>query len=286
MGPPPPAKSDPRGRTPKRYRLAGWTFSAAVHSAVLYGLLSMHWAAPEPPPPALMPEPVAVSLVKPPPPEPPPPEPQDEIGGGAPETPAEPVPEPPKAPAPKPPSPRKAKPLPIPPDIKPLPAAVVPSPEPQLEVSAAELALAATADSGGGDGGSGSGSGSGAGSGPGGGSGGACNMTRRLQNALRRNAAVQSAIAEAGATRPVLVWNGEWVQSSGQEGKGLARLRQAILVEVGFAPEACRKMRMRGLVLIQLTDRPGGPRLVLGTGQWRWSDMLFAKGVVRPSTMP
>jgi hypothetical protein len=75
----------------------------------------------------------------------------------------------------------------------------------------------------------------------------------------------------------VLVWNGDWVQSPGQEGKGLAGVRELIMLEVAFAPKACRDDPMRGLVLISLSDGPGAPRLALGSRAWNWSDLLFAK---------
>jgi hypothetical protein len=32
---------------------------------------------------------------------------------------------------------------------------------------------------------------------------------------------------------------------------------------------------MHGLVLISLNDAPGSPRLVFGSGVWRWSDLLM-----------
>lgn len=113
-----------------------------------------------------------------------------------------------------------------------------------------------------------------------GGGGGACNMVRRLQDKLRKDAAVQRAMArahsESGAGRgAVLVWNGDWVRSPGEEGKGLAVVREAILFEVGFAPAACRAEPMRGLVVISLNEA-GTVRLALGHSQWKWSDMLFA----------
>jgi hypothetical protein len=74
-----------------------------------------------------------------------------------------------------------------------------------------------------------------------------------------------------------VVWNGEWVQHGLEEGKGLASVRQAIAVEVAFAPRPCRAQPMQGLVLLSLNDAPGSPRLVLGAGAWRWSDLLFAR---------
>ena len=101
-------------------------------------------------------------------------------------------------------------------------------------------------------------------------------MVRRLQAALRRDARVQAAAAEVRRSGPraVLVWNGDWIQSAGEAGKGLAGVRQAISLEVAFAPEACRAQPVHGLVLITLNDAPGSARLVLGGGVWRWSDLL------------
>ena len=102
-------------------------------------------------------------------------------------------------------------------------------------------------------------------------------MIRRLQAALRKDALVQAAVADAraaGSGKALLVWNGDWIRSNGQDGAGLAAVREAIMWEVGFAPEACRAEPVHGLVLISLTDGPGAARLVVGAGDWRWSDLL------------
>ncbi len=107
-------------------------------------------------------------------------------------------------------------------------------------------------------------------------------MVRRLQGALRRDGQVQAAVAQARAGGSgggaILLWNGDWIQSRGEEGKGLAGVRQAIMLEVAFAPEACRLQPVHGLVLISLNDAPGAARVALGSGEWRWSDLL---GVTR-----
>jgi hypothetical protein len=138
--------------------------------------------------------------------------------------------------------------------------------EPAPVLTSAQIASAATAESGGAGG---------SGAGAAGGGGKHCNMAELLQSALRRDAHVQSAIAASGqGSQAMFVWNGDWVRSSGQDGKGLAALREAILWEVGFAPEACRKTPMHGLVMISLHDGPGAPRIVLGQGAWRWQDIL------------
>ena len=55
---------------------------------------------------------------------------------------------------------------------------------------------------------------------------------------------------------------------------GLSAVRESILWEVGFAPEACRSERVHGLVLFTL---PGG-RLAVGAPDWRWSDLLKPAG--------
>jgi hypothetical protein len=107
-------------------------------------------------------------------------------------------------------------------------------------------------------------------------------MVRRLQRALRGDAEVRAALAQARrapgfAGKPIVMWNGDWIQRSGEDGKGLAGVRQAIAVEVAFAPRACRAERVRGLVLLTLDDRPGAPRLVLGSNSWTWADLTHAR---------
>ncbi|HTX48933.1 MAG TPA: hypothetical protein VME40_06030 [Caulobacteraceae bacterium] len=128
-----------------------------------------------------------------------------------------------------------------------------PSTGASMGVSDSELASAASADSG-----------------PGGGE---CNMARRLQSALRRDPLVQAAVAQTGA-RAIMVWNGDWVQSEREDGKGLAALREAVMWEIAFAPPACRAQSMRGLVTLSLNASPGAARVALGAGTWRWSDLL------------
>ena len=177
---------------------------------------------------------------------------------------AAPTPEPPK-PKPQPPPPPRVVSRRVlthrAPDARPEDAA--PSGEGAAELSDAQLAGAATAGAGG--------------------AGRACDMTRRLQAALRRDARVQAAVAVAdraagGGGKAHLLWDGDWIRSRGQEGEGLAAVREAIMWEVAFAPEACRAEPVHGLVLFSMADGPGSGRLVVGQGQWRWSDLLRPRG--------
>ena len=275
------AGQDPRpsSRSAKRAWLLAGAVSLAAHMAVLFAVLlaradpSPLWTAPQPPPP------VMVTLFKPPPPRPEPApgpaaDPQPPAGPAAP-TPAAP---PAKArPTPPAPAPRPSRaPIPPPRHVETVAARAPAPPAPMATLSDAQLAGATVAGPGGGVGGRGGGGTGGAG-GSGAGDGG-CDMVRWLQDALRDDPEVRAAVAgaqrEVGPGKALLVWNGEWIRNPGEAGEGLAGVRQAIAMEVAFAPHACRAQPMRGLVLISFSDAAGGPRLALGKGSWRWGDML------------
>lgn len=101
-------------------------------------------------------------------------------------------------------------------------------------------------------------------------------MVRWLQNALRKDSLVQAAVAQS-AGKAILVWNGDWVRSNQEDGKGLAAVREAIMWEVAFAPAACRAEAVHGLVVISLGEAPGASRLALGLSEWRWSDLVSTR---------
>ena len=216
------------------------------HVVVLFVLASAHPDAPRP----VEPEPMTVALVPPP----------------APDQPAPPAPARPSAapPAQAPPPRTLARITPARDHAEPLPASRAPPSDTVAALSDAQLAGAATA-----------------GSGPG---GRPCDMVRRLQAALRKDPRVQAAVADAASTSKALfVWNGAWIRSAGQDGNGLAAVREAIMWEVAFAPEACRAEPVHGLVAMSLHDGPGAERLVVGAGDWRWSDLLGrGQGVAHP----
>lgn len=220
--------------------------------------------------------PVMAEIVEPPkpPPPPPPPEPRpkEEPGSPAPAAAATPAPGRVKTPPTKLPPPRVVR-APPPPDTPTRPPAPTAPAEPDVILGEAAIAGAARAGPGGGEGAGGAGSGAGSGS---------CDMVRRLQDALRRDDDIRAAVTRAHGGigpggRAILVWNGEWLRNPGQDGKGLAGVRQAISMEVAFAPEACRRQTMRGLVLISFTDRAGGPQLAIGAREWRWTELLAAR---------
>jgi hypothetical protein len=118
-----------------------------------------------------------------------------------------------------------------------------------------------------------------AGVGEGGGGGGNCDTARAVQQALQRDPLVRNAVEDAHRLgKSIMLWNGDWVRTGDQEGKGLSAVREAIVWQIAFAPEACRNRPMHGLVLLSLTD--GSTHFAIGSGNWRWTDLL---GVGRSS---
>ena len=228
---------------PKRGALAAVLFSITAHAVILAAFLVTRASPPKEPDTT----PMTASLV------------DGRILASAvsPPAPAQP------APAKSPPRKTVARPARTPRAINPLPEDDTPEEAPP-QLSDAQLAGAMTADSG---------PAGAADSGP---KGHNCNMARLLQSALRKDPLVQGAVAGT-AGKPIMVWNGDWVRSSSQDGKGLAAVREAITWEIGFAPEACRAAPVHGLVLISLNDAPGSARLVVGSRDWRWSDLLMLR---------
>ncbi len=229
-----------RARDQKRRRALGWSLSIAAHLTV-FGVLFWPHAA-SPPPPTEPSKPILVSLVT--------------------------LPEPPGPPADKSPASGVPNPVPVPPHkAVPAPRAatvntLAPDPSDGADntadlLSDAQIAGAAGAGEGGGGGGSG------------------CDTARAVQQALRRDPLVHTAVEDAHRLgKAVMLWNGDWVRSGAQDGKGLSAVREAITWEVAFWPAACRNQRVHGLVLLSLAD--GGTRFAIGENDWRWSDLLDA----------
>lgn len=253
--------------------------SAAIHIGIGGLLLLPGSPRPDPQPLAARPPPIEITLSVPRPLQTPVAEPLPEPGSetGSP-APAASAPVPSEAPA-TPPLPLAApvatrRPV-TPPEVRSELAVAAVATATMATVSEAELVGAMRAGDTGGQG-SGSGGDGGPGRGQGNG-GGSCDMVARLQTKLREDDDIRRTVAEVQRSvggRALLVWDGDWRQNPGQAGKGLAGVRQAIALEVAFAPAACRTQAMRGLVLVTLSDAPGGARVALGTGRWRWSDLL------------
>lgn len=221
----------------RRSRLLASASSIVAHGAVVAALLWIHAG---PSPARVEPAALSVTFVNLTKPEPPGPPEDDKLKAGAPQIAEVPIP------------PQLTKPTPA-------PTALAPAiPDTSDLLSEAQLAGAAGVD----DDGAG-----------GGGGGGDCDTARLVQRALRRDPLVRTAVAGANRIgKSVMLWNGDWVRSGEEEGKGLSAVREAIIWDLAFAPEACRNKREHGLILLSLAD--GATRFAIGTGDWRWSDLL------------
>jgi hypothetical protein len=242
----PPTPAELRRRKAARNRAFATVASVGCHALGAIVLFAAYAASPPEPAP---PPPITLSLIQPPAPPAPPAAPKAQA------TEAKPTPAKPK--------PTKAKPTEHHAMFRHTPTARsaelasddTPGVDTMPGLSDAEIAGAATAESG-----------------P---PGGACDMARWLQRALRKDPLVHAAMAPAHQ-KAVLVWNGDWVTSSGEDGKGLAAVREAIMWEVGFAPAACRAEHVHGLVVLSLGDGAGA-RLAMGVGDWRWGDLVASR---------
>ncbi len=232
-------------------RLLTAAISAVCHLAVLLAVVG----APADAPLRIDPPTVQVRLVelRPEPPAPPAPKPGPEPSAPALE---------PTKPAPKRPHKVPARKPTAQTDVPTTPLDAAPPGPSAADVSDAELASAASVAA------------AGVGAGHGSGGGATCDMLAWLQRKLRDDRRVQAAMAAVHDGRAIRVWNGDWVRHPGQDGNGLAAVREAIMWEVAFAPEACRAQRVQGLVQVSLTDAPGSARVVMGSPDWRWSDVV------------
>ncbi len=243
---------------PPRRRALVWTLSGAAHLAVIGSLFFVVAAQPQ--------EPQAIPITMVQMPEEPTPGP---VGPPGPPGPVGP-PEAPKAAVAEIPKPVIPVPQPIVRPTPPVRSASIakedaePAPVDTFAdvLSTSQLAGAASAES--------EGNGSGGG---GGGGGGCCDTARIVQQALRKDPLVRTAVRDANRLgKAVMLWNGDWVRSGVQEGKGLSAVREAIVWELAFSPPACREKRVKGPVLLSLAD--GAARFLIGSNDWRWSDLL------------
>ncbi len=73
----------------------------------------------------------------------------------------------------------------------------------------------------------------------------------------------------------IMLWNGGWSRASVYPGGKIADpLRQLVMREIAAAPIECREGGMVGPQLIAVADRGRTAMLAVGSGVWRWADLL------------
>jgi hypothetical protein len=110
-------------------------------------------------------------------------------------------------------------------------------------------------------------------------SGRACQLGGWLQAALRADPTVQSALAaipraDRSVANAIMLWNLRWVRQPPSALAGASVLRSALMVGVRAAPPECQTQLVRGPELLVMTDASGTTLIAIGSGEWRWADLL------------
>lgn len=108
-----------------------------------------------------------------------------------------------------------------------------------------------------------------------------CDLSQWLQKALQADPQVLQALTliprpARSVANAIMLWDGGWVATSPRAASGVAAIRQALLAGVLAAPPACRDQPVVGPEIFTLTDAQGTTVIVVGSGAWRWGDLLIA----------
>ena len=105
-----------------------------------------------------------------------------------------------------------------------------------------------------------------------------CTIAAQLQQAFTDEAPVRAAIYaipvnERSVANAIQLWNGEWISTIGKD--VLADLRQSVDTIVNSSTPECRNAMRIGPVFFIATDEDKIQTvIVLGSGQWRWTDLV------------
>jgi hypothetical protein len=166
-----------------------------------------------------------------------------------PPAPAPPAPEPLRASQPKPVPPTPPQPIIVPPPEVPLPL-----PSPMVVALLEQADTAAT--------------------------GGACDLTGPVQAALQSSEAVWSSLpriprGQRSVANAIMVWNADWSAADAKlDATAMATIRDVVAGTVAAASPACRLQHQGGPRLIVLTGARENTVLAMGSGMWRWQDLL------------
>ncbi len=109
-----------------------------------------------------------------------------------------------------------------------------------------------------------------------------CNLTGMLADVLAQSPAVQQALSGMPSTQrsvanAVNLWDGQWPDDSVQGGKGL--LRAVLTKAVAAARPDCLTVANHGPALFFIPDNRTTVVLAVGSGDWRWGDLIAPPAV-------
>lgn len=108
-----------------------------------------------------------------------------------------------------------------------------------------------------------------------------CKIADWLAAALRDSEDISRALHSVprqtrSVANAVMLWNGEWVEPSPAAAHGVDAVRLAILAGIQTAPSACLVKPVTGPLLIPIADERETILLAIGSGVWRWADLIPA----------
>lgn len=106
-----------------------------------------------------------------------------------------------------------------------------------------------------------------------------CKIAEWLMDALRNSEEVATAVAmvprrSRSVANALMLWNGVWVEPPAAAQAGMTSLKYAVLAGVRTAPPPCLQQPLRGPLLIPVGDDRDTLLLAIGSGEWRWGDLL------------
>lgn len=113
-----------------------------------------------------------------------------------------------------------------------------------------------------------------------------CELGAWLQAALQVDPEVTQALMAIprparSVANAIMMWDGRWV-GAGPVATATTPIRMALVNGVLAAPEACRNEALRGPRLLILPDSAGSTILAVGSGEWRWGDLLLEEQATAP----
>ncbi|CAN5132251.1 hypothetical protein BH10PSE4_BH10PSE4_05410 [soil metagenome] len=107
-----------------------------------------------------------------------------------------------------------------------------------------------------------------------------CQLTDQLQARLANDPQVLAALARLprdarSVANALMLWNGGWVGSdNGNNAQALNAIHASIAAAITNASPDCRNLPVLGPRLLSIPDASGATLLVIGSGEWRWDDLL------------
>lgn len=108
----------------------------------------------------------------------------------------------------------------------------------------------------------------------------ACGVVERLQQALTADPTAREALKRVpvptrSVANAVSLWNGAWADPATLGGEGPAAVLKSVIVQqlATISPQ-CRNQQLAGPRLLLLANTEGPNVAAIGSGRWRWSDLL------------